>query len=348
MTTEKAIVDAARQLTEMGSDPISGNGVRPHLGGRIVLAVSGGLDSMSLLDAASRVFAADRIVVATFDHGTGEAARDAAVLVRARAAELGLVCESGRASRPLRSEAELRAARWGFLRDVAKRFDALVATAHTADDHLESVLMRVMRGAGARGLAGLCATGHSVRPLLAISRAQLESYARGRRLRWIDDPSNDSRAFFRNRVRHDLLPALRTVRPELPSELLRLSQAAANWREEVDAFLAANIASRGSSDGRSFVVPLGPLSRFSRPELSVLWPSIAARFGLVLDRRGLARLAAFTVDGRVGSRIQLSGGWNAVRSRDDMTVSASRQVVPASATICSIIGSRLPRLLSAM
>ena len=335
MTIEQTILDAVHQSTEMGSDPISRirNGVRPHLGERIVVAVSGGLDSMSLLDAASRVLPPDRIVVATFDHGTGRAAGAATSLVRRRAAELGLSCETGRADRPLRSEAELREARWSFLRDVAVRFDGVVATAHTADDHLETVLMRVMRGAGARGLAGLHASGGPLRPFLAISRARLESYARDRQLQWVDDPSNDSPAFFRNRIRHDLLPALRRVRPEMAGDLLRISEAAAAWRREVDALVATKIPLRGSSDSRTFEVELASLSGLSRAELSILWPAISARFGLTLDRRGLARLVAFTIDGRVGARIQLSGGWSAVRSRDGLTISASSHVTPPSATI---------------
>jgi len=102
--------------------------VRSTLGGqpRVVLAVSGGLDSMSLLDAASRVVDSNKLVIATFDHGTGKAAREAVCLVQSRAASLGLVCESARANERLRSEAELRRARWDFLRRVALRFGAVV------------------------------------------------------------------------------------------------------------------------------------------------------------------------------------------------------------------------------
>jgi tRNA(Ile)-lysidine synthase len=323
MSTETTILDAVRQA---GAE--AGGG-----GGRIVLAVSGGLDSMSLLDAANRVVAADRIVVATFDHGTGEPARAAASLVCARAAELGLACESGRASRSLRSEAELRDARWAFLHDVAKRHDGVVATAHTADDHVETVLMRVLRGAGARGLAGLHAPGGPLRPFLEISRAELEAYARARDLRWVEDPSNASPIFFRNRVRRELLPALRAARPGLPGELLRISREAAAWRQDVDAFIAAHILVRTSARSRSFAVILAPLTGMSSAELSVLWPSIGAKFGLMLDRRGISRLVDFTLDARVGSRIQLSGGWSVIRSRDDLAFSASSQVAPASVTI---------------
>jgi tRNA(Ile)-lysidine synthase len=212
------------------------------------------------------------------------------------------------------------------LGQLALQFDARVATAHTADDHLETVLMRVMRGAGARGLAGLRAPGGPLRPFLEITRAQLERYARGRKLPFVNDPSNDSRLFFRNRVRHDLLPALRRAHPALEQDLVRISAAAAAWRADVDAFVAAHVPVHGV--GRSFDVALRPLSGMSSAELSVLWPAIAARFGLTLDRRGIARLSAFTIGGRVGSRVQLSGGWTAVRSRDGMTLSASSDLAP--------------------
>jgi tRNA(Ile)-lysidine synthase len=301
--------------------------------GRVVLAVSGGVDSMTLLDAASRVLDASEILVATFDHGTGRAARAAAALVRTRASQLGLACEVGGATRPLRSEAELRDGRWTFLRETALRFGGQVVTAHTAEDQIETVLMRVMRGAGARGLAGLHAPGGPLRPFLALSRAQVETYARERALRWVDDPSNDSAVFFRNRIRHHLLPALRAVRPALPSELLALGKRAASWRVDVDSFVATHVPVRGAPDGRSFHVPLAPLNGMSRAELSVVWPSIAAGFGLTLDRRGIARLATFTVAGRVGSRIQLSGGWSAVRSRDAAMLTASCVEPPPSAKI---------------
>src|SRR4029079_18572511 len=103
----------------------------------------------------------------------------------------GLAGESARANKTLRSEAELRRARWDFLRHVALGFDARVATAHTADDQLETVLMRVIRGAGARGLAGLHAAGGPLRPFLRITRAELETYARDRQLQFVNDPSND-------------------------------------------------------------------------------------------------------------------------------------------------------------
>ena len=158
--------------------------VADSLGGElpIVLAISGGVDSMVLLDAAAATVPARRLCVATFDHGTGSAATKAAALVRVRAAVFGLACVSERARTRLwsRAEAELRNARWRFLRSVASRRGALVATAHTQDDQVETVLMRVLRGAGARGLAGMYAPSDVARPLLAFTRRDVMRYARAR------------------------------------------------------------------------------------------------------------------------------------------------------------------------
>lgn len=317
-TAEASILDATRAA-------LAGRG-------RVVLAVSGGMDSMTLLDAGRRVLGSEEIVVATFDHGTGEAATAAAALVESRAGDLALTCVVGRTSRRLRSEAELRDARWTFLRGVAERAGGPVVTAHNADDQIETVLMRVMRGAGARGLAGLQAPNGPLRPFVELSRATIAGYARLHRLTWVDDPSNQSRVFFRNRVRHDLLPALRAADPELPEDLITIAERAAAWRRDVDAFVLENIPVRASNDGNSFEVPLLGVGNLPTHH-SILWPSIVARFGLTLDRRGITRLAAFAANGRVGSRIQLSGGWSVVRSRDNLTFSASSHVAPRSATI---------------
>jgi len=301
--------------------------------GRVVLAVSGGMDSMTLLDAARRVLGSEEIVVATFDHGTGDAATAAAALVESRAGDLGLTCVLGRTSRRLRSEAELRDARWTFLRGLADRAGGPVVTAHNADDQVETVLMRVMRGAGARGLAALQAPNGPLRPFVELSRATIASYARGYRLLWVDDPSNESRVFFRNRVRHDLLPALRVADPELPNDLITIARRAAAWRRDVDALVLKNIPVHVSNEGTSFEVGLVAFGDLPPTHQSILWPSIVARFGLTLDRRGITRLSAFAASGRVGSRIQLSGGWSVVRSRDNLSFSASSDVAPLSATI---------------
>ena len=290
---------------------------------RVVLAVSGGLDSMALLDAAASVIPGQRLVVGTFDHGTGSAATAAQALVQRSAASLGIVCVAGRAESPLSSEAEFRDARWTFLRRVASREHAVICTAHTADDQIETVLMRVLRGAGARGLAGLYAASDIVRPFVHFARRDLAEYARRRSLEWIEDPSNASSRYLRNRVRHDLLPALRRVRPTIDDELLESAEAAVQWRNDVERIVAERVELHDVGETGEMNVVASSLIEFSVSELAVLWPAIAGRAGLALDRRGTERLASFTGLSRVGSRVQLSGGWEVVRSRDAFQLRAS-------------------------
>ena len=181
----------------------------------LVLAVSGGLDSMVLLDAAARVVRSRIAAVATFDHGSGSHSATSAEFVCDEAHARDVPVVSGRGEQLSPAESVWREARWGFLRRVAADFGAVVATAHTEDDQVETVLMRAMRGAGARGLAALYASSDVSRPFIDLSRATLEQYARARDVRWVSDPTNEDLRFFRNRIRRDLLPALFQARSGL-------------------------------------------------------------------------------------------------------------------------------------
>lgn len=279
----------------------------------LVLAVSGGRDSTVLLDAVLAV-ARDRVlVVATFDHGTGDVARQAVRHVRALARTSALPVRVGRlraaasehAARP--AEAGWRAARWTFLRRVARgarreRRRVLVATGHTADDQMETVAMRLLRGAGARGVAGMYApTAGVVRPLLATAAADVAAYAHARGLAWVDDPTNASPRHLRNRLRYDLLPALTLVRPGLGEQLLDTAREAARWRQQVAAAAATLMARHAGAPGGSAgpgvvasLVRLADLAEYDEPAWGVLWPALLARAGVRVDRRGTARLTAFT------------------------------------------------------
>jgi tRNA(Ile)-lysidine synthase len=287
---------------------------RAVAGSRVVLAVSGGRDSMALMHAFARASHRSVAAVATFDHGTGPAAARAASLVASEAAKLRFPVVIGRASAPGSSEAEWRKDRQRFLSDVALRSGGVVATAHTRDDQVETVFMRVLRDAGARGLAGLYAAGATIRPFLDISRDEVADYADEMGVTWVEDPTNSSMRFFRNRVRRDLLPAIARVRPGFDEQLIRLSREAGRWRKRLDAHVQA--LARVSPAGTSVCVAVGDLSAYSREELSSVWPAIAARVGLAMDWRGTERAAAFTNDSRTGARIQLSGGWEIARTRE--------------------------------
>lgn len=283
-----------------------------HADAPLLLAVSGGLDSMVLLSAMARV-ARDRIAaVATFDHATGEAATRAADHVEREARRLGLpvvrgaMAVSGRRRGGL--EAHWRSERLRFLRRAAEEAGARVVTAHTRDDQVETVLMRVLRGSGARGLAALEAPGNIVRPLLAVSRTQIERYAEVHGLTWIEDPSNESRRFLRNRVRKDLLPALRRADPTIDDALIGIGRDAAAWRAELREHVMTRHAPR-LTERAMLVVATSELADYDRSSLCVVWGELAGMAGLALDRRGTHRCAAFTMKRPRDGRIPISGGW---------------------------------------
>jgi tRNA(Ile)-lysidine synthase len=211
-------------------------------GAVLLLAVSGGLDSMVLLTVLARLqkMLKLQITVAHVHHGKiagarGAFRRRAWSLVAAQATHLGLRFfsnvespSSGRRHplqfrlsppRVLKSEAELREFRYSLLRgwqkELAHASDAPVwlVTAHHLDDLLETRLLRLVRGTGGQGLEAMALQeGEMLRPLLTFSRQELRQYARSRRLKWVDDPSNAHLDPLRNWLRLRWLPALETRR----------------------------------------------------------------------------------------------------------------------------------------
>lgn len=317
--------------------------------GRWLLAVSGGRDSMVLLDAMASARGHEIAAVATYDHGTGPAATAAAALVEQEALQRGLPVVSGSAARKaLRRatrggsrvggsggkrdgergrrgssergggdrEAAWRAARWRFLNAWAEELQATVLTAHTWDDQIETVVLRLLRDAGARGLAGMLAVADPAaprRPFLPITRAMLAEYADLRGVRWVEDPSNASLAFARNRVRHEILPALEAASPGFAEWVWQLSVRAAGWRAQLAQWVDAQVAPQ-RTDPHTLVVPMEPLQSLGPGEWEVLWPELAARVGVVMDRRGIERAADWAPRAQAGGEMPLSGGGRIART----------------------------------
>jgi tRNA(Ile)-lysidine synthase len=134
-----------------------------------------------------------------------------------------------------------------------------------------------------------------------------------------------SRRFFRNRVRLDLLPAFRRVRPAFDEELLSTARAAAAWREEVEAFVERE---GGAARAGRLDVPVALLAARSADEAAILWPALAARAGVTLDRRATARLSAFTVRSRVGARVSLAAKWTVTRARGEFQLRGPEAALP--------------------
>jgi len=304
-------VDARRVITALHATV---GAALAEPGRQYVLAVSGGADSMTLLHAAAAVLPLDRLLVATFDHGTGPPATEATQLVVAAGKRLGIPVAVGRGTGVPQTEAAWRQARWEFLHQISARHHAPVVTAHTRDDQVETVFIRALRDAGPRGLAALYAASPVRRPFLEVTRSMVREYADICGITFVTDPSNADRRHLRNRVRLDLLPALEDASPGFCDTLLTLARQAAGWRAHMEQ-IAATFTVMPDATG-SFVIPRPQLAGFSHGCLATLWPALAARAGVVLDWRGTDRLASFTIEGESGQSIQLSGGIDVSMRRD--------------------------------
>jgi tRNA(Ile)-lysidine synthase len=231
-------------------------------GATMVLAVSGGPDSTALLHGVAAL-APERewqLTVAHLDHALRPASADEAASVAASAARLGLAVEVRRTDVAAVASAEHRSvedagrqARYRFLGEVAETRGpgALIATAHTADDAAETILLRLARGSGLRGLRGIPARrGRIVRPLLHARRAMLREALDAAGIAYLSDPSNLDPAHARNRVRAELLPALERLNPAAVEALTRFGRLAADDDDLLDAMAAAELtARRGDEDG---------------------------------------------------------------------------------------------------
>lgn len=217
----------------------------------VLVAVSGGADSVALLNGLAHLRGSNlgeggkgRLVVAHFNHGWRGAESDGdARFVRRLAKQLSLPVIVGRSRtsgrdgtrlQPLANEQVARSVRYRFLADVAARVGArYIATGHTADDQVETILQRVLRGTGLTGLAGIprvrrLATATTlIRPMLNVARADVTAYLQSLGQAFRDDSSNASPDFARNRIRRELLPLARELYPGVDRAIERLGALAA-------------------------------------------------------------------------------------------------------------------------
>ncbi|HEV8638895.1 MAG TPA: tRNA lysidine(34) synthetase TilS [Chloroflexota bacterium] len=209
----------------------------------VLVAVSGGADSLALLDLTARAGRGLRArpIVVHLDHGWRPGSGDDARFVRAQGERLGLPVVVERVELPDRSEATARAARLAFFaRCAAASSAAGVLLGHSADDQAETVLLHLLRGSGAQGLGGMRAESvvevdgrplRLLRPLLGVTRAELAGYCRSRGLEPRRDPTNQDQRYLRNRVRGELLPVAEAI---APGATLALARAAAIMAAEAE------------------------------------------------------------------------------------------------------------------
>jgi tRNA(Ile)-lysidine synthase len=218
-----------------------------------VAMLSGGRDSVCLLDLAVRLLGSDMVTALHVNYGLrDDSGADEAHCARL-CERLGVQFEVERPRRPEgpgNLQGWARDARYAAAARLALPHDALIATGHTADDQVETILYRLASSPSRRALLGMRARdGSLVRPLLAITREQTTEYCEERGLQWRDDPTNAEGGYARNRVRHRLAPALAEIHPAAARNVLRTAELLRDEAEVLDTLVDAELGGRNGSGG---------------------------------------------------------------------------------------------------
>ena len=285
-------------------------------GGRALVAVSGGPDSVALLDLLAQTVDVhgQELVVAHVDHGIQPDSARVAEQVQALAQRYQLPFHGGRLGLgPATGETRAREERYAWLEGLRLDLGAgFIFTAHHADDQIETVLMRVLAGSGPAGLAGMAPVrGPLLRPLLSFRRAELLSHLEEAGLGWWLDPANSDPRHLRSWIRTALLPVLRQRVPRVDANLLRTSRQSGRDRGAWDALLDAlpGLDLRAEVEGIS--VAASSVGGYDSALSHALILAAARRAGCRLGPARLGRVVALLASGSSGALAPLGDGWSA-------------------------------------
>ncbi|MDP2883148.1 MAG: tRNA lysidine(34) synthetase TilS [Azonexus sp.] len=320
-------------------------------GERCVVAVSGGPDSMALLQVLAQLAPVLDLflVVAHVDHGLRPSEAEAeARLVQEAAQGLGLACECGRVDvvayareQGLSREHAARNLRYGFLEEVAAHHRATkIAVGHTADDQAEEILLRLVRGTGRAGLTGMARLrdGLVVRPFLEIAKAEILRYLAAENIPYCLDSSNRERIYLRNRIRLDLLPYLQeNFNPNIGNSL-RETAAILQGEEELLAGMADQAYAQVVKEGRGEPAGLTiQLADFLRQPLAIkrrILETACWYMGCRPAFKQIAQLLLLAETGAEGAGLHLAQGLRVVKAegRVDFRYPQGRQAVRGNLT----------------
>jgi tRNA(Ile)-lysidine synthase len=283
-------------------------------GAHVLVALSGGCDSVSLLHLLR--FAAEddglRVSAAHFDHGMRAGSERDAAWVRGLCRAWGVELVEARAESPPRTEEEARDARYAFLRRAQAECGAThLATAHHADDQAETVLFRVLRGTGIPGLAGIPPADGTglIRPLLPFSRAEIRRYARENGVRWRTDPTNALVDPARNRIRLKLLPYIeRHLAPGARKSLARLAELAREDEAAWAAVLRPVMEETVREEDGALVLVRERLTAYDWTLRARVLRTLLRRLGAAPGRAGTRMALQFISDAPSGRVLELPGG----------------------------------------
>jgi tRNA(Ile)-lysidine synthase len=220
--------------------------------GTYVVAVSGGVDSMVLLDLLVGLRKL-KLVVAHLDHGIRQTSENDRILVQKTAAKYGLPFVYDRVNLGSgASEAKAREARYRFLNKVKKASSAdAIITAHHQDDLIETAIINMMRGTGRRGLSALQSRTDVLRPLLNYPKSDLIKYARDHKIDWHEDSTNRDEMYLRNYIRHSIMPKFSR---EQKNQMLKHISKLTELNKEIDHAIDQQIKGQNKLDRHWFIM----------------------------------------------------------------------------------------------
>lgn len=268
--------------------------------GIYVVAVSGGIDSMVLLDLLQAAPGME-LIVAHLDHGIREDSLQDRQLVEAVSMRYGLsfAYEEARL-RPEASEATARSVRYAFLEKVKGQYRAqAIITAHHQDDVLETAMLNILRGTGRRGLSSLRSSSSIVRPLLHVPKQDIRTYAKAHNIAWREDSTNQDERYLRNFVRSQLLSKMNVDQKRQLAERL---MATAEINQELDRLLLETLQIRLSNEGlnRQWFAQL-PYNVSTEVMAAWLRQEGIRNF----DRKGITRLVVAAKTAMPGKRVDI-------------------------------------------
>jgi tRNA(Ile)-lysidine synthase len=313
-------------------------------GDRVVVAVSGGVDSVVLLRLLAGVRKRLDLVlsVAHYNHRLrGAAAHEDEAFVRNLAKELGFPASTG--SGDVREEARrtgrgiedaARTLRYSFLEEVRIATNSnRIATGHNADDNAETMLLNLLRGSGVKGLAGIPVyrtDGNVIRPLLFATREEIAAFASAEGVQWREDASNASDAHKRNILRHALLPIVREkINPGVARTMMRTAEVFRELDNYLTEIARAGLdkATVGNTDQEVRLSCSHLLTLPTAVQDTVLQIAVWEKTGRRLSYDRVEALSGL-VQHQAGNLVELGGGWIATRIPDEIVIGLGTAPVP--------------------
>lgn len=271
-----------------------------------------------------------KLTAAHFEHGIrGEASKEDAAFVEKFCEQKGVDfaldsfdVPSFAKEKHLSLEAAARELRYGFLRRVAKKRGALIATAHHADDQAETVLMRILRGTGVEGLAAMRPRqGDIIRPFLSLTKDEILALCESEGLKPRNDETNEDVNYFRNRVRLKLLPELEAYNPQIKSALCRLAKSAAEQSDYLKEEVKALCEERVSFEKKRAVISCSDTEKLSPVLQREIIKKALAAFSLEnIAFEHWDNLFALFETKKTGKRVELPGKVTAERLYDKLVL----------------------------